>query len=187
VGLPEDRVGVVWMGVDCEAFRDEGRRAYEPGRLHLVTVARLNPMKGHRHALAAMRAALDSGADLRYTIAGEGPHRGEIEADAKRLGLDGRVDMAGTLGEEAVRDLLQRADAFVLPSVGLGEAAPVSVMEAMACGLPVVSSVIGGTPDMITSGEDGILVRQGDEQGLGGGFLLVAEGAQGRGGGGGGG
>jgi glycosyltransferase involved in cell wall biosynthesis len=174
VGLPPERVGVVWMGVDCGAFQDEGRRAYEPGKLHLVTVARLNPMKGHRHALAAMRAALDSGCDLRYTIAGEGPHRAEIEADAKRLGLDGRVDMAGTLGEGAVRDLLQRSDAFVLSSVGLGEAAPVSVMEAMACGLPVVSSVIGGTPDMITSGEDGILVPQADEAALAGAFVRLA-------------
>jgi glycosyltransferase involved in cell wall biosynthesis len=166
VGLPAERTGVVWMGVDCEAFRDEGRRAYEPGRLHLVTVARLNPMKGHRHALAAMRAALDSGCDVRYTIAGEGPHRVEIEAEVKRLGLGDRVEMAGTVAEDGVRELLQRADAFVLPSVGLGEAAPVSVMEAMACGLPVVASVIGGTPDMITSGEDGLLVPQGDEKAL---------------------
>jgi glycosyltransferase involved in cell wall biosynthesis len=174
VGLPAGRTGVVWMGVDTDSFRDEGGRADEPGRLHLVTVARLHAAKGHRHALAAVRAALDRGCEVRYTIAGEGPHRPEIEAEVKRLNLADRVEMAGTVSEGDVRALLQRADAFVLPSVGLGEAAPVSVMEAMACGLPVVASIIGGTPDMITTGVDGILVGQGDEKALADALVMLA-------------
>jgi glycosyltransferase involved in cell wall biosynthesis/GT2 family glycosyltransferase len=175
VGLPEDRTGVLWMGVDTRAFQDAAAgRSFEPGRLHLVTVARLNAAKGHRHALAAMRSGVNQGLDLRYTIAGEGPHRAEIEADIARLGLGDRVTMAGTVSEEGIRDLLARADAFVLPSVGLGEAAPVSVMEAMACGLPVISSIIGGTPDMITHGVDGLLVAQGDETSLADAMTLLA-------------
>jgi colanic acid/amylovoran biosynthesis glycosyltransferase len=174
VGLPPARTGVLWMGVDTEQFRDEGQRTYDPGRLHLVTVARLNPMKGHGHALAAMRRAVDRGCDVCYTIAGEGPHRAQIEADVARLGLTGRVTMAGTMSETEVRALLQRADAFVLPSVGLGEAAPVSVMEAMACGLPVVASIIGGTPDMITHGVDGLLIPQADEPALADALVLLA-------------
>jgi colanic acid/amylovoran biosynthesis glycosyltransferase len=175
VGLPEGRTPVLWMGVDTDAFRSDGARTYEPNRLHLVTVARLNAMKGHCHALAAMRQALDRGCDIRYTIAGEGPHRVEIDAAVRRLGLADRVEMAGTLSEAAVLALLQRADAFVLPSVGLGEAAPVSVMEAMACGLPVIASVIGGTPDMITDGADGLLVPQADEQALADAFVRLAQ------------
>jgi glycosyltransferase involved in cell wall biosynthesis/GT2 family glycosyltransferase len=174
VGLPDEQTGVLWMGVDTDAFRSDGVRGYEPNRLHVVTVARLNAMKGHCHALAAVRQAVERGCDVRYTIAGEGPHRGEIEATVKRLGLTDRVEMTGTMSETAVRALLQGADAFVLPSVGLGEAAPVSVMEAMACGLPVIASVIGGTPDMITDGADGLLVRQGDEQGLTDAFVMLA-------------
>lgn len=175
VGLPEERTPVLWMGVDTDAFRSNGERAYEPNRLHLVTVARLNPMKGHCHALAAIGQALARGCDIRYTIAGEGPHRAEIDAAVRRLGLADRVEMAGTLSEAAVLALLQRADAFVLPSVGLGEAAPVSVMEAMACGLPVIASVIGGTPDMISNGADGILVPQADEQALADAFVRLAQ------------
>ncbi len=174
VGLPDERTGVLWMGVDTDAFRSDEARTYEPNRLHIVTVARLNAMKGHGHALAAMRQAVDRGCDVRYTIAGEGPHRPEIEAAIGRLGLADRVQMAGTLSETAVRALLQRADAFILPSVGLGEAAPVSVMEAMACSLPVIASIIGGTPDMITHGVDGLLVAQADEQGLADALVLLA-------------
>jgi glycosyltransferase involved in cell wall biosynthesis len=174
VGLPAERTGVLWMGVDTDRFCADGLRAYEPGRLHMVTVARLNAMKGHVHALAAMRQAVDRGCDVRYTIAGEGPHRAEVEAAVRRLGLADRVEMSGTMSETAVRELLQRADAFVLPSVGLGEAAPVSVMEAMACGLPVVASVIGGTPDMITDRVDGLLVAQADEAALADALVFLA-------------
>jgi glycosyltransferase involved in cell wall biosynthesis len=154
------------MGVDTELFREGGNCLPRHGRLHMVTVARLNPMKGHCHALGAMRRARDAGCDVVYTIAGEGPFRQEIENEVRRLGLEQHVKLTGTLSERAVLQLLQQADAFVLPSVGLGEAAPVSVMEAMACGLPVLCSIIGGTPDMIVDGEEGLLVEQGNERAL---------------------
>ncbi len=174
VGVPAERTALLWMGVDTDAFRADGSRAYEPNRLHLVTVARLNETKGHVHALAAMRTALDRGCDIRYTIAGEGPHRKAIEAKIEELRLGDRVEMTGTMSEGAVRAQLQRADAFVLPSFGLGEAAPVSVMEAMACGLPVVVSIIGGTPDMIADGVDGLLIPQQDEPKLADAFIRLA-------------
>jgi glycosyltransferase involved in cell wall biosynthesis len=175
VGLPPERAPVLWMGVETERFRADDRRAYQPRQLHLVTVARLNAMKGHVHALAAMRTARERGCDVRYTIAGEGPHRPEIEAAIQRLGLGEHVRLTGTMSEAAVLELLQQADAFVLPSVGLGEAAPVSVMEAMACGLPVICSIIGGTPDMIRTGIDGLLIKQADEAALADAMVLLAE------------
>jgi glycosyltransferase involved in cell wall biosynthesis len=174
VGLPLDRVPVIPMGVDTDRFQDRGLRSHLPHRLHMVTVARLNPTKGHEIALEAMRLALNQGYDLHYTIAGEGPHRHAIEEQIRRLDLAHRVAMPGILSEEAVLRLLQEADAFVLPSFGLGEAAPVSVMEAMACGLPVICSLIGGTPDMITSGVEGILVEQKDVAGLESAMLMLA-------------
>jgi glycosyltransferase involved in cell wall biosynthesis len=150
------------MGVDTAHFA-AGARSEAPGPLRMTTVSRLNFVKGHRHALAAMRLALDAGSDVRFTIAGEGPARKDIEADIERLGLGDRVVLTGTLSEEEVKKLLIDSDVFILPSIGLGEASPVAVKEAMACGLPVICSIIGGTPDLITSGVDGILVKQGDE------------------------
>jgi colanic acid/amylovoran biosynthesis glycosyltransferase len=164
--LTEERVPVVWMGVDTERFTPGPDRAGKTGPFSMVTVARLNAAKGHAYALAALKRVRDSGLDVRYTIAGEGPHRAEIERAVAELGLADAVDLPGTRSESEVLALLQGTDAFILPSVGLGEAAPVSVMEAMSCGLPVICSRIGGTEDMISDGETGLLTAQKDVDGL---------------------
>jgi colanic acid/amylovoran biosynthesis glycosyltransferase len=166
VVVPADRVLSTCMGLDTSQFAPNGQRQCVPGRLQLATVARLDACKGHAHALSAMRLAVDRGCDIRYSIAGKGEHRPALEAEVDRLGLRDRVDFLGTLGEHEVLELLHRSDAFVLSSVGVGEAYPCSVMEAMSCGLPVISSIIGATPDMISNGENGILVEQRDERGL---------------------
>jgi glycosyltransferase involved in cell wall biosynthesis len=166
LGLPAERVPVIWMGVDTDLFAPPAARAREPGRLHLVTVARLAECKGHRHALAALRQLVDAGIDARYTIAGDGEDRGTIEAEAARLDLADRVRLTGGLPESDVLALLRGADAFVLPSVGVGEAAPVALMEAMATGLPAVCSIIGGVPEMLEDAVEGYLVPQADAPAL---------------------
>lgn len=162
VGLPEERVIWSWLGVDTRRFvpREGARR---DGVLHLVTVARINGAKGHVHALRGMRRALDAGARVEYTIAGAGPHEGVVREEIERLGLAGQVRMVGPLGEDRVLDLLQSADAFILPTVGIGEGSPVAVIEAMSCGVAVICSRIGGTAEMIDDGVDGLLVEPGDE------------------------
>jgi glycosyltransferase involved in cell wall biosynthesis len=170
-----DRVMPTFIGLDLERFRAIGRRTFTPGRLHVVTVARLTLGKGHRHALRAVRQAVDQGCDLRYSIAGSGPDRAEIEAEIETLGLADRVTLLGTCTEAEVVGLLQEADVFVLASVGIGEAWPNAVMEAMACGLPVICSIIGGTTHMITNGVDGLLIEQRDERGLAEAIIRVAE------------
>lgn len=155
---------VVWMGVDCARFAP-AERARGPV-FTLATVARLNHMKGHRFFLQAMADLRDAGVIVHYRIAGEGPEAAAITALIAQLGLQDQVRMLGPLDEDAVLDLLHGVDALVLPSVGQGEAAPVTVMEAMACGLPVICSRIGGTADMIRDGVDGFLVDQQDVAGL---------------------
>jgi colanic acid/amylovoran biosynthesis glycosyltransferase len=166
-GIPNNCVFVTFMGVETSMLAALGsNRSYNPGSLHLVTVARLHPAKGHVHVLAAMRRGLEAGLDLRYTIAGEGPYKETLQSVIKELNLGSRVKLTGTLSEIEVYQLLSTADAFVLPSVGLGEAWPVSVMEAMGAGLPVIASIIGATPEMIIPGEDGFLVPQRDERTL---------------------
>jgi colanic acid/amylovoran biosynthesis glycosyltransferase len=167
VGLPRDRLVVTCMGLETSELAELGNeRTYKPGSLHLVTVARLNPVKGHLHAIAAIDRGVRAGLDLHYTIAGEGDYRDALLARIAELGLQSRVRLTGTLAETEVYQLLSKADAFVLPSIGMGEAWPVSVMEAMSAGLPVIASIIGATPEMITPGKDGFLAPQKDEDAI---------------------
>jgi glycosyltransferase involved in cell wall biosynthesis len=140
----------------------------------MLTVARLNRTKGHAYALRAMRRAIDQGTELSYTLAGEGPERAEVEAEIQRLGLTSQVHMLGTQSEEQVQKLLLTHDVFVLPSFGLGEAAPVSLMEAMSTGLSAISSIIGSTPHMVENEVSGFLVAQQDEAALCAAFVRLA-------------
>jgi glycosyltransferase involved in cell wall biosynthesis len=91
-------------------------------------------------------------------IVGEGPDRRELEQEIHRLGLAARVRLAGERSD--VPELLARADVFVLSSES--EGFPVSVLEAMAAGLPVVASRVGGVPEAVLDGRTGLLVRPGD-------------------------
>ena len=120
----------------------------------------------------------ERGLIISYLIAGDGPERSEIEAQADQLGLRDQVQFLGALGEDDVLGLLHRVDALALTSVGQGEAAPVTVMEAMACGLPVICSIIGGTPDMIRSGYDGLLVPQEDAAAIADAVQRLAQGPE---------
>ncbi|CAM3212127.1 exopolysaccharide biosynthesis GT4 family glycosyltransferase EpsE [Paracoccus nototheniae] len=157
---PATDAPVIWMGVDCARFAPRPHPA-NPS-LTVATVARLNPVKGHRFFLQAMAQLRDQGLQVDYHIAGDGSEGPAIQAEIARLGLKGQVHMLGALDEDGVLALLHRVDALALTSIGQGEAAPVTVMEAMSCGLPVICSRIGGTPDMITDGTDGFLVDQQD-------------------------
>jgi colanic acid/amylovoran biosynthesis glycosyltransferase len=158
---------VTCMGVETEELAKLGReRSYLRDQLHAVTVARLHSAKGHFHALAAVNRVHRSGKKIHYTIAGDGPYRESIVSKIHELGLENQVTLSGSLSETEVHKLLSRADVFLLPSTGAGEAWPVSVMEAMGAGLPVIVSVIGATREMITPGENGFLVPQGDEEAL---------------------
>lgn len=156
---------VIMMGVDTNRFAPVSRAVRtrsDPFRI--FTAARLNQTKGHRFALRAMAALRDAkkGPEILYTMAGEGPERAAIEAEIENLGLTQQVTLLGAVAEDTVLEHVRNCDALCLTSIGKGEAAPVAVMEAMACGRPVVSSIIGGTPDMISDGVDGLLVDQED-------------------------
>jgi colanic acid/amylovoran biosynthesis glycosyltransferase len=168
VGIPKHLTCVVPMGIDTGRICPGNERSFRGSgeTLRLVSVARLNSCKGHLYALHGLRCALDAGASLHYTIAGSGEAEAEIRRSIAELNLADQVDMVGSLSEDQVLRLLQCSDLFMLTSVGIGEASPVAVMEAMACGLPVVCSIIGGTPDMIEHQVDGILVPQKDEQAI---------------------
>jgi glycosyltransferase involved in cell wall biosynthesis len=165
VGLSEHRVCTCWMGVETDLMVPPSHK--EPSiSFNITTVARLNRAKGHENVLRAMALLVREGLDIRYAIVGTGPYESSLKRIVLELGLLDRVEFTGTLGEDEVKAVLHRSDAFVLASVGLGEASPVAVMEAMSIGLPVICSLIGGTAQMITDGVDGFLVEKHDIDGI---------------------
>ncbi|HET8872328.1 MAG TPA: glycosyltransferase, partial [Gaiellaceae bacterium] len=125
----------------------------------IIAVGRL---KAPKDFLTLVRAAsrLPEGAET--LIVGEGPDRLRLEQEINALGVTERVRLLGERYD--VPKLLADADVFVLSSAS--EGMPVSVLEAMAAGLPVVSSRVGGVPELVVDGETGILVRPGDASAL---------------------
>ncbi len=162
IGLGVGKLPVIRMGVDTAAFAPRGERGRSE-KFKALTVARMNRTKGHVFALEAIAQLRSRGVDVVYDIAGSGPELESVKQHISRLELGDVVTLHGSVSEGDVRRLLFEADAFLLTSFGKGEAAPVSVMEAMAAGVPVICSRIGGTGEMIEDGKEGFLTPQKDD------------------------
>jgi len=166
-GVAADRVHVIPNGVEIE--RHPPRPGARPLRT-IVTVANLRREKAHDILLAAAALLAPSHPQLTFVIAGGGPRETELRALASTLGITDRVHFTGHV--EDVPALLGRADAFVLPS--LSEAFPNAALEAMAAGLPVVASAVGGLLDLIDHGRTGWLVPPSDPRALAGAIATLA-------------
>lgn len=156
---------VVHNGVDVERFRpldrspDLRRRWDVPANARLiVSTGRLVGWKGLRIIVSAMpRLARD----VHYLAVGAGPEAESLRAHASALGVADRVHLPGRVGHPELPAVLSHADIYVQPSIG-EESFGISVLEAMACRLPVLASHIGALPEVVADGETGRLVAPGD-------------------------
>lgn len=168
LGLDPARCEVVRCGVDPEAFAHTGPSTDKPPRL--LAVGRLVDYKGLRFLLPACRALRDRGIDFRCRIVGGGPEESALRRQIATLDLEGVVDLVGVVPHGAMAGEFARAAAFVLPCcVGAGgemDGIPVAMMEAMARGLPVVSTRLTGIPELVHDSENGLLVDPEDADGL---------------------
>ncbi len=148
------------------------RAALTGGRARPVVLiaARLDKQKGHRYLLEATPLVPEAV----FVLAGEGPERASLEAQARALGVSDRVLFLGYRRD--IPDLLACADLVVLPS--LFEGLPLSVLEAMAAGKPVIASAIPGTTEVVIHGETGLLVPPGDPAALAAAIRTVLSDAQ---------
>lgn len=170
VGVPDERMTTICNGVDAERFHPaSGARApvagspfNDPALYLFGTVGRVQAVKDHVGLVRAFARLRREGGEVahraRLMIVGDGPLRGEVEACAAAEGVSDQLWLTGERSD--VPDLMRAFDCFVLPS--LAEGISNTVLEAMACGLPVLASAAGGNPELVREAENGLLLPAAD-------------------------
>ncbi|THF63659.1 TIGR03088 family PEP-CTERM/XrtA system glycosyltransferase [Pseudothauera nasutitermitis] len=174
VGVPAARIARICNGVDARRFHpaERGREPlagspFNASALRVIgTVGRLQAVKDQTLLVRAFARLLRSepqlAAPLRLCIVGDGPLRADLERTVAEAGLGGRVWLAGE--RDDTPEVMRALDGFVLPS--RAEGISNTVLEAMASGLPVIASAVGGNPELVDAGRTGTLVPAGDEEAL---------------------
>lgn len=163
------RLVTILNGVELNDFEEGPSReeicrqfGFPPDAYLIVNVANLVHKKGHRYLLSAAKRVLAAEPRARFLLIGAGPLRDELAREARKLDLNGHVVMTGF--REDATTLMKVADVFVLSS--LHEGLPVSLLEAMAAARPIVATRAGGVPELISTGETGVLVSPADDRSL---------------------
>jgi len=174
LGCPESKIIVHYYGTEVERFLFPERQYQERKTLHLLVVCRLVPKKGIAQLLKAVHFAEENkltAARFTVTIIGDGPLSEELRLLAISLGIADRVVFRGHVSHEdkVLVDAYKEADIFVLPSMTVNnekEGIPGTLIEAMASGLPVISTRHAGIPEVVTHEENGLLVEEGHVEAL---------------------
>jgi colanic acid/amylovoran biosynthesis glycosyltransferase len=135
-----------------------------PDAPNVVITARLSPEKGHLVLIDALARLRREGAEVRSTFIGSGPFEAELRTASAEAGVADLIEFTGALAPSAVAARLRTADVFCLPS--FAEGLPVSIMEAMAVGVPVVTTYISGIPELVVNADTGWIVPAGDAEAL---------------------
>ncbi|NIA15437.1 MAG: glycosyltransferase [Nitrospiraceae bacterium] len=163
------RLSLVRCGLDVEqyAWRRPERR---DGAFEIYAVGRLVEKKGIEHLVRALAMLRDQGRSFRCRIVGGGPLLEPLRVQVAQASLEGHVELLGAQPQERVKALFGEADAFVLPCVvaasGDRDGIPVALMEAMALGVPVISTGVSGIPELIQPYRNGLLAAPGDAESL---------------------
>jgi len=158
-----DRIRRIYNGLDLAEFRRADFSAASPA---IIAIGRLIEKKGFADLIHACRSLKDRGKSFRCEIIGEGPLEKELRMQINQFNLQNCVQLLGAKPQHEIAEHLAAGTVFVLPSVidpdGGRDNLPTVIMEAMATGLPVISTAIGGIPEMVVENETGILVSPGD-------------------------
>jgi glycosyltransferase involved in cell wall biosynthesis len=175
-GFAGSRVEVIENGIDLDRYgpaddpaEAKARLGLDPDRRYVIHVARHHPVKDQATLLRGFAAVADEFPDADLLMLGDGPLRGELEKLADGLGVADRVRFVGVRAD--VPGWLRAADVFALSSVS--EAASLTLMEAMATGLPVAATDVGGTPEIVRHEREGLLFPRGDVGGCAGALRRV--------------
>jgi len=156
-------------GVAVDEFCGAGPPSFRPP--YILSLSRLNPLKGHDVLLAGFRKVAQWERDVHLVLAADGPQRIRLQALAMSLGLKGRVTFLGQVGRDRVRELLAGCEFLV--NCSWIEGIPTAVLEAMASRKAVIGTQVGGVPEVISDFETGRLVPPGDPERLADAILFL--------------
>ncbi len=164
LGVDADRIAVIPNGVDLGEFGEPPARTDHAG-VTVLFVGRLDPSQKGLEVLVRALAKLPASADVRLRLVGEDwGGVAKIQSLASQLGIADRITLVGAVSRTHLLQEYARADLLVLPS--RFEPFGIVLLEAMAAGLPVIASRVGGIPEVVVDGETGLLVEPGDVEGL---------------------
>jgi glycosyltransferase involved in cell wall biosynthesis len=157
LGAPEDRCHLILNGVDTQRFCPGGNT--EPKKVvpNLLAVGNLVPEKGFQLLLEAIKILKSEYPDLRLSIVGSGPEESRLRAECSQLGMQDHVTFLGAIPHSEMPEHYRRADTFCLSS--LREGCPNVILEALATGIPVVATKVGGVPELVRDGLNGFLAN----------------------------
>jgi len=164
LGCDQQKISVHHMGIDVDKFQFKERSLSAGEPVKLLTVGRLTEKKGQEYAIKALSNLAEKGLNFEYTIAGEGPQQEHLKALVSRLGLQDKINFTGAVNHDQAIKLYFQSHIFILASItakdGDQEGIPVVLMEAQACGLPVISTLHTGIPELVKDGKSGFLVPE---------------------------
>jgi sugar transferase (PEP-CTERM/EpsH1 system associated) len=172
--LPRKKVLTIMNGVDVDTYSPQPAKHIFPfntgsGVVRIGIVARLNEVKDHSNLLKACKVLKRFTNNFKVVIVGDGPLRSHLESESESLQLQDRVIFTGTRND--IPDILHELDIYVLSSISEGTS--MTLLEAMACGLPVVATNVGGNPEVVMDGETGLLVPSRNPEALAEKLLLL--------------
>lgn len=182
----QKEIKVIPFGVDLNRFRPAPKSA--SSKIVIGTVRGFTPKYGLEYLVRAFARLRQRFPEIRLTLIGDGPLRQTMQSLAETLGVAGDIVFAGAIPNDEVAIKIREFDIFVMPSVGEGDIFGVAAVEAMATGLPVVATRVGGLPEVVEDGKTGKIVEPADVDSLVNGIepyilseeLRIAHGSQGR-------
>ena len=170
--VEEEKIQVIPLGVDTQRFKPT-RKNRKSDVYEILYVGSLYPIKGLEYLIQAMASIVKSQTDVRLRIVGSGPEKGKLSSLVNRLRIKDKVVFEGFVPHEKIDGYYQQCDIFVYTT--LGEPFGKSIIEAMACGKPVITSNIGGPAEIVEDGKTGFLVPPTDPYAIAEKVLLLLE------------
>ncbi len=170
MGCNKNKICIQHMGVDCNKFKFITKSVGNNKSINIVSIARLTEKKGLKYSIKAVCEILKQGQNIFYQIVGNGTLKSELQSLINKHGYQNHIKLVGWKNRDEVIQILAKSDLLVAPSVtasdGDMEGVPMVLMEAMAMGIPVISTIHSGIPELIEDEKTGFLVKEQDIKAL---------------------